>query len=134
MWITPHGIESTVKERSHILPWDFSAPSFSTWPRKAFDLALSIEVAEHVPEMYAEAFVRYLSHASDLVLLTAAPPGQTGTGHVNEQPKLYWINKFLECGYGYSEEDALWFSRRWTEGGAMGYLGSNVMVFKRRSD
>ena len=32
----------------------------------------------------------------------------------------YWINKFVECGYGYSEEDALWFSKRWTEGGAMG--------------
>ena len=134
------GVEYSARYRKHcgrrglnILPWDLSAPSFSTWPRKAFDLALSIEVAEHVPAMYAEAFVKYLSHASDLVLLTAAPPGQTGTGHVNEQPKSYWINKFVECGYGFSEEDALWFSRRWTEGGAMGYLGSNVMVFKRRS-
>lgn len=64
-----------------------------------FDLALSIEVAEHIEKEYADVFVDTLVTASDHVVMTAAPPGQGGTMHVNEQPPIYWLQKFTERGY-----------------------------------
>jgi len=111
--------------------WDLTRPSPIPGGPDRFDLALSIEVAEHVPATYAEAFVEYVGGASDRVLLTAAPPGQGGTGHVNEQPKSYWIERFATRNFLYAEEETAWFAETWTRNGAMGYLGRNAMVFRR---
>ena len=64
-----------------------------------YDLALTIEVAEHLPEAAADGFVRTLVLASDKVLFSAALPGQGGLGHINEQPLVYWVNKFWSHHY-----------------------------------
>lgn len=64
-----------------------------------FDLAVSIEVAEHLPESRAISFVKYLTSLSDYVLFSAAIPGQGGTGHVNEQWQSYWAKLFEKQGY-----------------------------------
>lgn len=67
--------------------------------RRRFDLAMSIEVAEHIPNSSAGIFVDNLCRHSDLVLFSAALPGQGGRSHVNEQPLRFWINKFSERSY-----------------------------------
>ena len=59
------------------------------------DLVLSTEVAEHLPERCADAYVDLLAEIADTVLMTAAVPGQGGADHVNEQPNDYWIKKFI---------------------------------------
>jgi SAM-dependent methyltransferase len=61
---------------------------------KKFDLAFSFEVAEHIEEEFASTFVDNLCRASDTILISAAPPGQDGWGHINCQPKQYWIDRF----------------------------------------
>lgn len=67
---------------------------------RKYDLAVSIEVAEHIPTEYSEQFVKNLINASNgMVLLTAALPGQGGTGHINCQPKEFWINLFEKHGW-----------------------------------
>ncbi len=66
---------------------------------KRFSLAMTIEVAEHLPEQSADGFVRTLINASDYVLFSAAIPGQGGSGHINEQPLPYWVEKFWRRGY-----------------------------------
>lgn len=67
---------------------------------RRFDLVQSLEVAEHIPAAASETFVDNLcAHASGLVLFSAAPPGQGGEHHVNEQPYAYWRAKFLARGY-----------------------------------
>lgn len=66
---------------------------------KRYDLALTIEVAEHLPETAADGFVKTLVSASDRVLFSAALPGQGGLGHVNEQPLAYWVEKFWLLRY-----------------------------------
>ena len=65
----------------------------------AFDLALSLEVAEHLSAHRAEGFVDDLVSFSDRVLFSAAIPGQGGYGHINEQPHQYWIRMFEDRGY-----------------------------------
>lgn len=66
---------------------------------RKFDLAISLEVAEHLEEQYASIFIENLTETSDVVLFSAAIPGQRGSGHVNEQWPEYWINKFKERDY-----------------------------------
>jgi cyclopropane fatty-acyl-phospholipid synthase-like methyltransferase len=66
---------------------------------KKFDLAISLEVAEHLPESAANNMVHILTTHSDCVLFSAAIPGQGGQYHVNEQWPEYWHQKFKAKGY-----------------------------------
>ena len=67
---------------------------------RQFDLVQSLEVAEHINAAAAGTFVDNLvRHASGLILFSAAPPGQGGEFHVNEQPYDYWRQKFADRGY-----------------------------------
>jgi SAM-dependent methyltransferase len=59
-----------------------------------FDLALSLEVAEHLPPERAPGFVAELAALAPVVLFSAAIPGQGGVGHVNEQWPDYWQGLF----------------------------------------
>lgn len=64
-----------------------------------FDLACSVEVAEHLPEDRAHAFVSMLVKAAPVVPFSAAIPGQGGTHHVNEQWQSYWAELFRQFEY-----------------------------------
>lgn len=66
---------------------------------KKFDLLISLEVAEHLPETTATTFIKSLTNHSDFILFSAAIPGQGGQYHVNEQWPNYWNQKFIENGY-----------------------------------
>ena len=66
---------------------------------RRFDLVQSLEVAEHLPEASARDFVASLARHGDVVLFSAAVPGQGGEHHVNEQPPEYWRALFAEQGY-----------------------------------
>ena len=68
---------------------------------KKYDLAVTLEVAEHIDKKYEDVFVENLISASDIILFSAAVPNQGGTGHVNEQYPTYWIEKFKKRGYEY---------------------------------
>jgi SAM-dependent methyltransferase len=57
---------------------------------RRFDLAQSLEVAEHLPPQSASVFVETLTTHAPLILFSAAVPGQGGEHHVNEQPPEYW--------------------------------------------
>ena len=64
------------------------------------DLAFSFEVAEHIEEKYSDVFLDNLTlFKPKFIMLTAAPPGQGGLGHVNEQPKEYWYSKLEKRNY-----------------------------------
>ena len=67
--------------------------------RRRYDLAISLEVAEHIPESGAVRFVDALVGASDFVLFSAAIPFQGGVGHVNEQWPDYWASMFADRGH-----------------------------------
>ncbi len=66
---------------------------------RSFDMAISLEVAEHLPETRAEGFVEDLTKLAPLILFSAAVPGQGGTNHVNEQWQDYWIALFGNKGF-----------------------------------
>jgi hypothetical protein len=64
-----------------------------------FDLAMSLEVAEHLPAASAGGFVRSLCQLAPIILFSAAVPGQTGVHHVNEQWPEYWRGLFASQSF-----------------------------------
>ncbi|HET6251468.1 MAG TPA: class I SAM-dependent methyltransferase [Tepidisphaeraceae bacterium] len=66
---------------------------------RRFDMAVCLEVAEHIPERAADTLIASISRHADAVLFSAAIPHQGGTNHVNEQWPSYWSEKFRRRGY-----------------------------------
>jgi hypothetical protein len=66
---------------------------------RRFDLVQSLEVAEHIPASKAEIFIDSLVAHSDVILFSAAVPGQGGEFHINEQPYEHWRWKFAARGF-----------------------------------
>lgn len=95
-------------------------------PIRHYDLALSLEVAEHLPEEKAAEFVKFLTDLSDTVLFSAAIPGQGGTGHVNEQWPKYWADLFWV--YGYCTTDTIRKEIWWDDSIPFWYR-QNTLVF-----
>ena len=61
---------------------------------RKFDLVVSLEVAEHLPESSADMFIELLTSLGDVVIFSAAIPNQGGQNHLNEQWPTYWQGKF----------------------------------------
>jgi SAM-dependent methyltransferase len=97
------------------------------------DLVISTEVAEHLPQKFADHFVDLLCGIAGNIFITAAVPGSPGTDHSNEQPNSYWIAKFVQRGYTYEEALSLDWRRRWQEQGVSIWYCQSAMLFRRGS-
>ena len=64
-----------------------------------FDLAISLEVAEHCSPSECDTFVANICRASDLVVFGAAIPGQGGLDHKNENWQSFWAALFSQHDY-----------------------------------
>jgi hypothetical protein len=99
-----HGVDGDYVDASRLLiPSEFFtsinvAQTFDLGER--FDIVQSLEVAEHIPIASADIFVQSLvNHSNGFVLFSAAPPGQGGEFHINEQTYEYWRAKFNKLGF-----------------------------------
>jgi hypothetical protein len=66
---------------------------------RTFDLALCLEVAEHLPADAAPLLVQSLTALAPVVVFSAAIPGQGGDGHINERWPSFWSRYFAAHGY-----------------------------------
>ena len=97
-----------------------------------FDLTISMEVAEHLPEKVADSYVTLLRRSADTVVMTAATPGQGGTDHVNEQPRSYWIEKFRAAGFVEDQATCSSLMNEWRQCGRVApWYHQNLLVFRR---
>jgi len=99
-------------------------------PASRCDLAMSLEVAEHVDRPTAGKCVEFLCRASDVVLFSAAIPGQGGHGHINEQYQDRWIALFASLGY---EAFDLIRPSIWMDARVSWWYQQNVLVFANRA-
>jgi SAM-dependent methyltransferase len=84
------------------IPYDSFIQADLTLPfrlDKKFDLAICLEVAEHLPVSAAGTFIESLTSHSDFILFSAAIPGQGGQNHLNEQWPSYWQDLFRKKNY-----------------------------------
>jgi 2-polyprenyl-3-methyl-5-hydroxy-6-metoxy-1,4-benzoquinol methylase len=66
--------------------------------KEKYDIALCLEVAEHLEPEFADVLVQSLSGMANVILFSAAIPLQGGINHHNEQWQSYWAEKFAKVG------------------------------------
>lgn len=84
-------IENLFIPKSNFLTANLSCEIYTL---EKFDLCLSLEVAEHIEEKFADIFISNLARSANIILFSAAIPKQGGTNHINEQWPSYWAKKF----------------------------------------
>lgn len=122
-----HGYDSH-DEQLLIAPDEFTNTDLSKelTINQAYDLAMSLEVAEHLPKSRAASFVASLCSLAPVVMFSAAFPGQGGTGHVNEQWHCYWEKMFAAHNYHALDpiRPLIWYDER-----VAWYYRSNILLF-----
>ena len=134
------GKEATALERSRVgralakvqgaraLPFDLA---YTPPTGHEAQLAYCFEVAEHLPADLGDRLVVFLASVAPCVVFTAAPPGQGGYGHINEQPPSYWIERFRAKGMEYSAEDTAALKRAFASNRVEApWFDANVLVFR----
>ena len=91
-----------------------------------FDMATCFEVAEHFTDDYSKHLLDALTKASDIVVFSAAVPGQGGYKHVNEHFQQEWIDRFSTRGYTALD---LIRPRVWMHPDVSFWYQQNILVF-----
>ena len=68
-------------------------------PIPVHDLAISLEVAEHLKPSSSKTFIENLTKISNVVLFSAAFTNQGGTNHINERNPSFWGRIFNDLDY-----------------------------------
>jgi len=68
---------------------------------RTFELVICLEVAEHLPrnEAHNNLLHTLARSTGQLLMFSAAQPGQPGTGHINPQLPEYWIEALEKFSY-----------------------------------
>jgi SAM-dependent methyltransferase len=96
---------------------------------RRFDLAMSVEVAEHLPPSCADGFVESLTELAPVVLFSAAVPHQEGENHLNEQWQAYWAERFDQRGF--VAIDCI-RPRVWNDDAVSYWYAQNALLYCRR--
>lgn len=97
---------------------------------RSFDLAVCLEVAEHLTPEAGPGLVRSLTRLTDTVLFSAAVPHQGGVGHLNEQWPDYWAALFQE--HGFVPCDAI-RPQVWNDDRVAFWYAQNTLLYVERS-
>jgi SAM-dependent methyltransferase len=93
-WVKKERLKSNNIELTHI---DLNNISFNNY--WVSDLAVCVEVAEHLETSKSRHLVEVLTKTSKHIIFSAACPDQGGPGHVNEQWPSFWFSLFKDFGY-----------------------------------
>jgi SAM-dependent methyltransferase len=96
---------------------------------RKFDLALSLEVAEHLPKENAESFVESLIELAPVVLFSASIPFQGGIDHINEQWPDFWAAMFLKKRYLVVDSIR---RKIWQNYNVVPHYAQNILLFVRQ--
>lgn len=96
--------------------------------KKDSTLGLCLEVLEHIDDAHWSSVLENITKLSDIIIFSAARPGQGGTGHINCRPKLDWIRRFHSLGWVVDHDKTTHFLSFMTSGYHMGWLRNNAIV------
>jgi SAM-dependent methyltransferase len=101
-------------------------------PPVGFDVVLSLEVGEHISKNDADRYINFVTrNGANVVYFSAARPGQGGEGHINLQPKAYWVEKMHRAGFWLDPDATDAFVSWLVQGEHMGWLRNNFMLLRR---
>lgn len=90
------------------------------------DLAMTLEVVEHLPPERAESIVEELIALAPVVLFSAATPGQLGDGHINLEWQDVWAERFERRGYRTIDPIR---ARIWRDPSISWWYQQNILLF-----
>jgi len=95
-----------------------------------YDFVLCLEVGEHIPPVHEETFINNIDRfgSKDLVLSWAIPGQYSASGHVNNKPNDYIINKFVGKGFKFNKKNTYYLRQHCH----FKHFRNTVMVFNRR--
>ena len=100
-------------------------------PVPKFDMALCIEVLEHLEEKDAKVAIDNICRSSDRLVVSIAREWQTGPGHLNLKPIEYWIQKFGWQGFRVDNRATLDVRERMGDGYHLGWLTNNLLILEK---
>lgn len=134
------------KLKKEVLGCDFSSDALSISPKeftifhadvrkpiilnRKYDLLICFEVAEHLPNKYSQQLVKNCTNNGKVVIFTAADKYQGGVGHINEQPKSFWIKLFQKMNYTYDAEISSKICKEMKSKKVVYWLVNNLMCFR----
>ncbi len=96
------------------------------------DTVICLEVAEHVPTEASDALVTNLTTlASEYIVFSAAPPGQGGVAHINEQHWTFWQEKFSTRKFYIDEQRTQLFKSLSEKLLRCAWYKKNIVVLRR---
>ena len=116
-------------KRENFLLFDLRHPYRGT---KKYDLCLCLEVAEHINEKYSDILVESIVLSGRTIIFSAATPGQGGTGHVNEKPHMWWINKFERYAFKLDDQLTKLLRIKMGKTDIPFYYTKNILVFRNQ--
>jgi len=93
-----------------------------------FDLVVCVEVAEHLEARHADVLLDNITrHAGQVIVFSAAEPGQPGHGHINCAPIEHWLERLAARGWYPELVDSLGMRSLAT----MSWFRRNLVVLRR---
>ena len=123
-----------ISEQSLLISHDKFVQHDLTQPitlNRRFDLTICLEVAEHLDASYSDAFIAFLTSHSDVVLFSAACPGQPGESHINCQWPDYWQSLFNKHGF-VCDDDVRW--KFWNEERIESWYRQNAFLARKNPE
>jgi hypothetical protein len=91
-------------------------------------LGLCLEVLEHIADEHWHPVLENLTQNCDMILFSAAVPGQGGTGHINCRHKIDWIRRFHSLGWVIDLDRTKHMLEHMKNGYHMGWFAWNAMI------
>ena len=128
------GIDGDYVERSMLcIPQERFFPHDLRTPiqlDRSFQLAVCLEVGEHLPQARSRGLVDDLVSLAPCVLFSAALPGQGGIDHINEQYLSKWADLF--SAHDFVALDLI-RHKIWNDGEVSWWYRQNIVLFAHRS-
>jgi len=109
---------------------DITSPNFKF--NRKFDIALCLEVLEHIGMEHMEQTIKNVTSASDTIIASAAQVGQAGLNHITLQPYSYWEDLFNRNGFERAYHDEYPLLIPISKVHHTIWIIRNLMVFKRK--
>jgi len=97
-----------------------------------YDVGICLEVAEHIDEKFENIFMDNIVSLCRTLIFSAAPPRQTGDGHINLKAKAYWLKQFERRGMLYDAFESQAMLGYMQQGAHMGWFVNNAFIVSGR--
>lgn len=107
---------------------EFDLTNSLTIKKENNTLGLCLEVLEHIDDSNWKPVLENITKLSDIIIFSAAIPGQGGTGHINCRYKIDWIYRFYTLGWIIDLDKTNHMLNHMKNGYHMGWFSQNAMV------